>query len=60
MSNENNALIGKTVLITGGGGMIGSQICRQAAAMKPARIVCLGQNLPQWVVIMRSLWLGFL
>ena len=37
-------LIGKTVLITGGGGMIGSQICRQVAEMKPARIVCLGQN----------------
>ena len=44
MSNDNNALVGKTVLITGGGGMIGSQICRQAAAMKPVRIVCLGQN----------------
>ena len=35
-------LSGRTVLVTGGGGTIGSEICRQVAERKPARIVCLG------------------
>lgn len=29
----------KTVLVTGGGGSIGSEICRQIAKMKPARVI---------------------
>ena len=37
-------LRGKTVLITGGGGIIGSEIARQVADQKLARIVCLGQR----------------
>ncbi len=37
-------LRGKTVLITGGGGSIGLEICRQVAEWKPARIVCLGRR----------------
>jgi FlaA1/EpsC-like NDP-sugar epimerase len=32
-------LTGQTVLVTGGGGSIGSELCRQVAVYNPARIV---------------------
>ena len=34
-----NQITGKTILITGGGGSIGSELCRQVAAHKPKRLI---------------------
>ncbi len=35
---------GSTVLVTGAGGSIGSEICRQLSGLKPAKIVMLGHS----------------
>ena len=35
------SLIGKTILVTGGGGSIGSELCRQLAKMNPKHIIIL-------------------
>lgn len=37
-------LTGKTVLVTGAGGSIGSEICRQIMPFKPAKILLLGHG----------------
>lgn len=37
-------LTGKTVLVTGAGGSIGSEICRQVLRMQPAKLIMLGRG----------------
>ena len=39
LASLNEFLGGKTVLVTGGGGSIGSELCRQIAAHKPGKLI---------------------
>ena len=40
----NSSIVGRTVLVTGAGGSIGSELCSQLAALAPSRIVMLGHG----------------
>lgn len=44
MSSIRNKLTGKTVLVTGAGGSIGSEICRQISQFSPNRLLLLGHG----------------
>lgn len=44
MSVIENQLKDKVIMVTGAGGSIGSEICRQVAAFNPARILLLGHG----------------
>lgn len=45
----------QTVLVTGAGGSIGSEICRQVAAFKPRRLVLLGRGEGSLWIVERNL-----
>jgi FlaA1/EpsC-like NDP-sugar epimerase len=50
---------GKSVLISGGGGSIGSELCRQVARLKPAALVVLEQSEFNYYQIDRELTEGY-
>ena len=54
-SNVLPFLRGKTVLVTGAGGSIGSEICRQALRFQPARIVMLDRSEPALFAVHREI-----
>jgi FlaA1/EpsC-like NDP-sugar epimerase len=50
---------GKTVLVTGAGGSIGSELCRQLARLEPSRVVALGRGENSIFELMRELKRAF-
>ncbi|SFE55572.1 polysaccharide biosynthesis protein [Alteribacillus iranensis] len=44
IDNIADSITGKTVLVTGAGGSIGSEICRQIMKFQPARLILLGHG----------------
>jgi FlaA1/EpsC-like NDP-sugar epimerase len=43
-TNIRKGIEGKTVLVSGGGGSIGSELCRQIASLHPKKLVVIEQN----------------
>lgn len=44
MSAASGTIEGRTVLITGGGGSIGSELARQVATLRPAKVILVGKG----------------
>lgn len=55
MEKISHALTGKTLLVTGAGGSIGSEICRQIAKFSPKRLILLGHGENSIYLIHREL-----
>lgn len=49
------SLTGKSVMITGAGGSIGSELCRQILKLRPKRLVCFEMSEPALYAINREL-----
>jgi len=44
LAQVGSLVTGRTVLVTGAGGSIGSELCRQLARLEPARIIAVGRG----------------
>lgn len=55
-SEKDTFLTGRRVLVTGGGGSIGSELCRQAAAQHPASLTVFDFNENNAYAIQQQLW----
>ena len=57
LDDENISAVikGKTVMVTGAGGSIGSEICRQALAREPAKLLALGHGEHSIYLLLESL-----
>jgi FlaA1/EpsC-like NDP-sugar epimerase len=44
MARVKDLLEGRRILVTGGGGSIGAELCRQIVELRPAEVVCLGHG----------------
>ena len=49
------SLTGKTILITGAGGSIGAELCRQILKLRPTRLICIDMSEPALYSIDREL-----
>ena len=59
LESISGCLAGKVVLVTGAGGSIGSELCRQAAVFKPRQILLLGRGENSIYEIYQELKMGY-